>query len=101
MTTSDQTESSLAKPLFATLICAGYVYLAVFFYFMFNALFVLYLTDDARLDSWAIGLAVSMSAFGSVFGATVAGAVVRRVGVGRALIVGTIGSSSPVSTSVG
>jgi hypothetical protein len=36
MTTSDQSESPLAKPLFATLICAGYVYLAVFFYFMFN-----------------------------------------------------------------
>jgi hypothetical protein len=36
MTSSDQSESQFAKTLFTTLICAGYVYLAVFFYFMFN-----------------------------------------------------------------
>ena len=35
VTTSDRSQSQLAKPLFATLICAGYVYLAVFFFFMF------------------------------------------------------------------
>jgi hypothetical protein len=36
MTPSDPSVSPLAKPLFATMICAGYVYLAVFFFFMFN-----------------------------------------------------------------
>jgi hypothetical protein len=36
MTPSDQSESPLARPLFTILIGAGYVYLAVFFYFMFN-----------------------------------------------------------------
>ena len=38
MTPSEQSESQLAKPLFATLICASYVYLAVFFYFMFASI---------------------------------------------------------------
>jgi hypothetical protein len=35
VTSPDQSESQLAKPLFVTLICAGYIYLALFFYFMF------------------------------------------------------------------
>ncbi len=36
MTSSDQSGSQLVKTLFWTLICAGYVYVVVFFYFMFN-----------------------------------------------------------------
>jgi hypothetical protein len=36
LTSSDRSEAPLAKPVFAILIGAGYVYLALFFYFMFN-----------------------------------------------------------------
>jgi hypothetical protein len=36
MTPSEQSQSPLAEPLFIALVCAGYVAIALAYYFMFN-----------------------------------------------------------------
>jgi MFS family permease len=84
----------LHTPVIRTLVASAAT--VNFFYLMFNALFVLYLTDDARLDSWIVGIAVSVPAFGIVVGASVAGALIRRFGIARTLVAGTIIISAPL-----
>ena len=59
-----------------------------FFTFIANALLILFASRELGLSAGAIGIALGLGAVGSVVGAAVTPAASRRLGVGRAAIVG-------------
>jgi MFS family permease len=61
-----------------------------FFNYCFAALFILYVTTSLGVDPGVLGLALGAGAIGGVIGAVVANRVGRRLGIGRAYLVGLI-----------
>lgn len=56
-----------------------------------NAIFVLYLVRDRGLSPEQIGLAFSLGAFGVLAGALLAAPMARRLGLGTALVISSVG----------
>lgn len=63
----------------ATVSLFGYIFLAVY---------VLYMLNDLSFSSTQVGLVLSLGGVGAVIGAVIAGPLTRRIGIGRAIIVG-------------
>jgi predicted MFS family arabinose efflux permease len=61
-----------------------------FFNLMFGALFVLYATRELDVSPGVLGVVLGVGAVGGVVGAFVAPWISRRLGVGRALMLGSI-----------
>lgn len=61
------------------------------FYFMYFTLMLLYVVRYLHLPAGLIGLALGIGAVGALLGSMVSARVTRRIGVGPAMIVGTIG----------
>jgi Na+/melibiose symporter-like transporter len=62
--------------------------LVVFFASMFQAVFVLYLDRTLHLDAGLIGIIFAMGSAGGIIGAMAAPIIARRMGYGRAAVVG-------------
>jgi MFS family permease len=58
---------------------------------VFGAIYLLFATEEIGLAPAAIGIVVALGGLGSLLGATVAGRVARRVGIGRAMVLGLVG----------
>jgi MFS family permease len=58
---------------------------------VFGATYLLFATREIGLGPAAIGIVVALGGLGSLLGATVAGGVARRFGIGRAMVLGLIG----------
>jgi MFS family permease len=67
-----------------------------FFNYCFAALFILYATTFLHTDPGVLGLALGAGAVGSVIGAVIAGRVGRRLGVGRAYLLGLVLFPAPL-----
>ncbi|MGW4744625.1 MFS transporter [Streptomyces sp. NPDC004290] len=67
-----------------------------FFNLMFHTLFVLYATTELGIDAGLLGLLLAAGAVGGLLGAMASGAVVRRIGIGRSLVVGFLGFTAPL-----
>ncbi|MGW4851911.1 MFS transporter [Streptomyces sp. NPDC004288] len=67
-----------------------------FFNLMFHTLFVLYATTELGIDAGLLGLLLAAGAVGGLLGAIASGAVVRRIGIGRSLVVGFLGFTAPL-----
>jgi Na+/melibiose symporter-like transporter len=61
-----------------------------FFNFFLAAIFVLFATRELGLSAATIGIVLGVAAVGALVGAVVAPRVGRRIGIGRAVIVGAI-----------
>lgn len=59
-----------------------------FFNFILHTLFVLYATSELGLSAGVLGIVLAVGAAGGLVGAATARRVVRRLGIGRAAIVG-------------
>jgi len=70
-----------------TLLSAGTLNL---FNYCFQALFILYATVYLKVEPGLLGLALGAGAIGGVIGAVIASRVGRRLGLGRAYVVGLI-----------
>src|SRR5262245_3953567 len=70
-----------------TVLSAGTLNL---FNFCFQALFILYATTYLHIEPGILGLALGAGAVGGVIGALVASRVARRIGFGRAYLVGLV-----------
>jgi predicted MFS family arabinose efflux permease len=62
----------------------------------FFALYVLYATRSLQLSPAELGVILGPSSIGAIVGAAVAGRVSRRVGLGRAFLIGTILYTAPL-----
>ncbi|MFJ2786290.1 MULTISPECIES: MFS transporter [unclassified Streptomyces] len=67
-----------------------------FFNYMFHTLFVLYVTVELGLGAGMLGLVLATGAVGGLLGAVCSGAVVRRLGIGGALVAGFLGFTLPL-----
>ncbi len=67
-----------------------------FFNFAFHALFILYATRALDVRPSTLGLVLGAGAVGGVIGSLVTGAVARRVGIGRAFLVGCVLFPAPL-----
>ena len=67
-----------------------------FFNYCFAALFILYVTTQLGIEPGVLGLALGAGAVGSVIGAVIAGRVGRRLGVGRAYLLGLLLFPAPL-----
>lgn len=67
-----------------------------FFTFMVSALFVLYATTTLHLNPGLLGAVLGAGAVGGLLGALCAGAVTRRIGVGRTFLLGCIVFPAPM-----
>ena len=68
-----------------------------FFSFFIFAIFVLYASRALGLSAWAIGLILGAASFGALAGALIAPRVGRRLGIGRAVVVGSILFPAPMA----
>ncbi|MFJ8026965.1 MFS transporter [Streptomyces sp. NPDC096311] len=59
-----------------------------FFNFIFHTLFVLYATTELGLSAGVLGSVLGVGAIGGLVGAALTGRLVRRVGIGPAVVVG-------------
>ncbi|MFJ7199703.1 MULTISPECIES: MFS transporter [unclassified Streptomyces] len=59
-----------------------------FFNFIFHTLFVLYATTELGLSAGMLGSVLGVGAIGGLVGAALTGRLVRRVGIGPAVVVG-------------
>jgi MFS family permease len=66
------------------------------FNFVFWAIFILYATRTLGVGPAELGLVLAVGAIGGVVGSMVAGRLTRRIGVGRALIVGFVLFPAPL-----
>ena len=66
------------------------------FNYCFAALFILYVTVNLGVEPGILGLALGAGAVGSVAGAVIAGRVGRRLGIGRAYLVGLVLFPAPL-----
>ena len=67
-----------------------------FFNLAFFALFVLYVTRTLNVQPAALGLVLGCGAVGGVAGAALTGRVVRRLGIGRAFMLGCAAFPAPL-----
>ena len=67
-----------------------------FFNFAFWALFLLYATNELGIRAGTLGLVLGAGAFGGLVGAVVAGRVSRRIGLGRAFVLGMVLFPAPL-----
>ena len=67
-----------------------------FFNFAFHAIFVLYATDELGVSPGLLGAVLGAGAVGSAVGALVAPAVQRRIGIGRAYVLGAVLFPAPL-----
>lgn len=65
-----------------------------FFGSFYAALYSLYLLNDLGLTPFLLGVVISAGGVGSLAGSVFAGRVIRRVGIGRSIVVLFIGSSA-------
>jgi MFS family permease len=68
-----------------------------FFSFFVFAIFVLYASRTLGLSAGAIGLILGAASFGALAGALIAPRVGRRIGIGRAVVVGSILFPAPMA----
>jgi MFS family permease len=68
-----------------------------FFSFFVFAIFVLYASRTLGLSAGAIGLILGAASFGALAGALIAPRVGRRVGIGRAVVVGSVLFPAPMA----
>ena len=61
---------------------------------VFGATYLLFATQEIGLGPAAIGIVVALGGLGSLLGATVAARVARRIGIGRAMILGLVGMTA-------
>lgn len=66
------------------------------FNYCFAALFILYATVTLGVEPGILGLALGAGAVGSVVGAVIAGRVGRRIGIGRAYLLGLVLFPAPL-----
>lgn len=66
------------------------------FTFMISALFVLYATAELRLSAGLLGAVLGVGAIGGLLGAAVTGRITRRIGVGRAVVLGLVAYPAPL-----
>jgi MFS family permease len=67
-----------------------------FFNFCFAALFILYATTYLEVEPGILGLALGAGAVGGIIGAIIAGRVGRRLGIGRAYLLGLVLFPAPL-----
>jgi MFS family permease len=67
-----------------------------FFNFIFHTLVVLYAVDRLGLSPGTLGAVVGAGAVGGVLGAALTGRIVRRVGLGPTVVLGTVGFPAPM-----
>jgi MFS family permease len=67
-----------------------------FFNFIFHTLVVLYAVERLGLSAGTLGAVVGAGAIGGVLGAVLTGRIVRRVGVGPTVVLGTLGFPAPL-----
>jgi MFS family permease len=67
-----------------------------FFNLMFNAIVVLFMVEELGLSPGVIGLVLGVAAVGALVGAAVAPAVGRRLGIGRAVVLGSVLFPAPL-----
>ncbi|GIF21640.1 MFS family permease [Actinoplanes tereljensis] len=66
------------------------------FNYIFAALFVLYVTTGLHIRPGTLGVIIGLGAVGGLLGATVAGPISRRIGIGPALILGLVVFPAPL-----
>ncbi|WP_228561141.1 MFS transporter [Catenulispora pinisilvae] len=66
-----------------------------FFDFIFQALFILYVTDYLHLNAGLLGVVLGAGAIGGLVGAALTRRVVARIGIGTAMTVGFLGFAAP------
>ena len=81
------------KVLRASVACTSTIN---FFSFFIFAIFVLYASRTLGLGAGAIGLILGAASFGALAGALIAPRVGRRLGIGRAVVVGSILFPAPM-----
>jgi MFS family permease len=67
-----------------------------FFNFAFHAIFVLFATDELGVSPGLLGAVLGAGAVGSALGAVVAPGVQRRIGIGRAYMLGAVLFPAPL-----
>jgi MFS family permease len=67
-----------------------------FFNFIFQAIFVLYATTRLHLSPGVLGAVLGAGAIGSVLGSVLTGRVVRRIGIGPAVVLGFVAFPAPL-----
>lgn len=63
---------------------------------VYFALYVLYASDSLHVSPAELGIILGPSSVGAIFGSAAAGRVSRRIGLGRAFLVGTVLSTVPL-----
>jgi MFS family permease len=66
------------------------------FNYMFTTLFVLYVSTELGVSPAALGAVLGAGAFGALLGAAVTGPIVRRLGIGRALVLSLVLFPAPL-----
>lgn len=66
------------------------------FNFAFQAIFVLYATTELGLSPGLLGAVLGSGAVGSVIGSLLTGRIVRRIGIGRATVLGLFAFPAPL-----
>jgi len=66
------------------------------FNYMFAALFVLYASTELGVSPGLLGAVIGAGAFGALLGAAVTGRVARKLGIGRALVLGFVLFPAPL-----
>lgn len=67
-----------------------------FFNYVFLALFLLYATQSLGVQPAVLGLVVGAASMGGLLGSVVTGRLARRVGIGPAVLAGTLGFTAPL-----
>ena len=68
-----------------------------FFNFFLTAIFVLFASRTLGLGAGTIGIVLGVGAFGALIGAVIAPRVGRRIGIGRAVVIGAILFPAPLA----
>jgi MFS family permease len=66
------------------------------FNYMFTALFVLYVSTELGISPAALGAVLAAGALGALLGAAVTGPIVRRLGIGRTLVLSLVLFPAPL-----
>ena len=66
-----------------------------FFDFIFQALFILYVTKYLHINAGLLGLALGAGAIGGLLGAALTSRVVARIGIGMGMTLGFLGFAAP------
>jgi predicted MFS family arabinose efflux permease len=67
-----------------------------FFNFVFHTLVLLYAVQQLGLDAGTLGVVLGAGAIGGVLGAVFTGRLVRRLGIGRTVLLGYLGFPAPL-----